>query len=225
MNKSESVKNIAAALCKAQAELKNPSLDSVNPHFKSKFASLANIRNTITAVFTKHGLSMLQNVTSSDKAVGCSTMLLHESGEWMESDTIWVPVEKVNAQGFGSATTYARRYSESAFSNTVGDDDDDGNAASAPAGKPAEIKNQSVPKDSWDLLTPAEQKYLTDLAIPIKDEISAGNMERAYELRMQVQFDEDRHDFQQAGFISLFSPPERTALKKHRESISMKKAA
>lgn len=221
MNKSDSIKNIAAALCKAQAELKNPSLDSVNPHFKSKFASLANIRNTITAVFTKHGLSMLQNVTSSDKAVGCSTMLLHESGEWMESDTIWVPVEKVTAQAFGSATTYARRYSESAFSNTVGDDDDDGNAASAPA----EVKHQSVPKDSWDLLTAKEQKYLTDLSIPIKDEIRAGNMERAYELRMAVQFDEDRHDFQQAGFISLFSPPERTALKKYRESISMKKAA
>lgn len=228
MNKSEQIGNLAAALVAAQAELKNPSLDSTNPHFKSKFASLANVRNVVTTTFAKHGLAIVQNLSSTDRGINCTTLIVHSSGEWMESDLVSIPATKMDAQGFGSAATYARRYSLSAFASVVGDDDDDGNAAAKQTEKAAtEIKHQSVPKDAWDLLTPAEQKYLTDLSIPIKDEIRAGNMERAYELRMEVQFDEDRHDFQQAGFISLFSPPERTALTKYRESLkgTLKKAA
>ncbi len=212
MNKSESVKNIAAALCKAQAELKNPSLDSVNPHFKSKFASLANIRNTITAVFTKHGLSMLQNVTSSDKAVGCSTMLLHESGEWMESDTIWVPVEKVNAQGFGSATTYARRYSESAFSNTVGDDDDDGNAASAPAKKElSAVRPNSAGEDFWANAKGEEREYLQISLSQIRDLLNADTPAEASQ-----QFYAMRDMEEQSAVWSQLGSKERAAIKQHK---------
>ena len=131
MNKSESIASIAAALAKAQAELKNPPFDSKNPHFKNNYASLASVRDTVTPVLAQHGIAVLQLLGKSDVGVSCETVLTHESGEWISS-TIELPATKQDAQGYGSACTYARRYALMAIVNVVGDVDDDATEASKP---------------------------------------------------------------------------------------------
>ena len=131
MNKSESIASIAAALAKAQAELKNPPFDSKNPHFKNNYASLASVRDTVTPVLAHHGIAVLQLLGKSDVGVSCETVLTHESGEWISS-TIELPATKQDAQGYGSACTYARRYALMAIVNVVGDVDDDATEATKP---------------------------------------------------------------------------------------------
>lgn len=132
MNKSDSIAAIAAALAKAQAELKNPPYDSKNPHFRNSYASLASVRDTITPVLAAHGIAVLQLLGKSEVGVSCETVLTHASGEWISS-TIELPATKQDAQGYGSACTYARRYALMAIVNVVGDEDDDANEASKPA--------------------------------------------------------------------------------------------
>lgn len=131
MQSSEQINEVATALAKAQAELKNPGFDSNNPAFKSKYASLASVRDAIVPALTKHGLSLMQNVASCDNVISCTNRLMHTSGQWIESDAFCVPADKNNAHGYGSACTYARRFSLMAFMAVVGDEDDDGNAAVA----------------------------------------------------------------------------------------------
>lgn len=194
MNKSESLKELAPALAKAQAELKNPSLDSTNPHFKSKFASLAGVRNTITAVFSKHGLSIIQNLSSTDRAVSCSTMILHTSGEWIETDPLLLPATKLDAQGFGSAATYARRYSGQAAANVVGDDDDDGNAAKPSTSEKSDEKATTVhapAKLALDSLSDEAQGRIGRLASSCADLIAAGNMVGAAERFNEYDFQDE----------------------------------
>jgi len=146
VNKSEQINDLAAALAAAQAELRNPVFDSQNPHFKSKFASLAQVRDTITPTLAKHGLSVTQLATNDDQGrPSVETILLHKSGQWLSS-TLAVPVAKADAHGAGSAITYARRYSLMAIVNVVGDEDDDGN--SAVAGKQAEDQHLRLIADA-----------------------------------------------------------------------------
>jgi hypothetical protein len=123
--------DIAGALAKAQAEMQNPAFDSANPHYRNKFASLAAVRNSVVPVLAKHGIAMCQDITSEGGAIACRTILTHASGQQMVFGPLTMPAMKADAQGLGSAATYARRYSLMAVAGVVGDDDDDGNAASA----------------------------------------------------------------------------------------------
>lgn len=125
---------ISAALAKAQTEMSNPGFDSTNPHFRNKFASLAAVRNAVVPILAKHGIAMCQDLCSVDGSVACTTILMHASGQRLTFGPLVLPVSKNDAQGFGSAATYARRYSLMAVAGVVGDDDDDANAAT---GKPA----------------------------------------------------------------------------------------
>ena len=131
MNKSESIAALAAALAKAQGTMKGAVKDSANPFFKSKYADLASVVEAIRAAFSANGLSYVQTVQSSDlDEVRVETMILHSSGEWISCGVLALPVSKNDAQGYGSALTYARRYSLSAAVG-VAPEDDDGNAAVA----------------------------------------------------------------------------------------------
>lgn len=127
---SESITNISVALCKFQQECPAPKKNATNPHFKNKYAALDEIISTITPVLTKHGLSQIQSTTSEGENIGVKTLLIHESGEFIEFDTLWLPMGKVNAQGAGSSVTYARRYSLCASLGIAAEEDDDGNNAS-----------------------------------------------------------------------------------------------
>ena len=111
MNKSESITDLAAALCLAQAEMGGATKNSINPHFKSSFADLESVIKVIKPAFFKHGLSFIQLPITSEggKGIGVSTMLMHSSGQWIEGEYL-LPLEKVTPQGAGAAITYARRY-------------------------------------------------------------------------------------------------------------------
>lgn len=131
MNKSDSIAALAASLAKAQGQMKGAVKDSANPFFKSKYADLASVVEAIRAAFSANGLSYIQTVEPSDKdEVVVETTLMHASGEWISCGMLALPVSKADAQGYGSALTYARRYSLSAAVG-VAPEDDDGNAASA----------------------------------------------------------------------------------------------
>jgi hypothetical protein len=140
---SESITNLVKALLAAQMELKNPAFDSKNPHFNSKFASLAAVRECVLPVLNKHGLILSQFPKSADGRAGVVNILAHTSGEFLEEECL-LPLDKNNAQGAGSAVTYARRYSLQAIAGVVADEDDDANAASAPAKKPEPKRNLEV---------------------------------------------------------------------------------
>lgn len=125
---------LAEALAKAQLAMGNAAKDSVNPHFKSKYADLASVREAVIPHLAANGIAVVQRIESKSKdGVAVSTMLIHSSGEWIQ-DECWLPVTRPDAQGFGSAITYARRYSLAAVAGIAADEDDDGNAA---VGKPS----------------------------------------------------------------------------------------
>lgn len=131
MNTSEQINEIAKAMTAAQSEMQNPAFDKKNPAFKSSYASLASCRKAIIPVFAKHGISIVQNIGSTDHGVTCSNLLMHTSGQWIQTDALEVPADRHNAHGYGSACTYARRFSLMALACVVGDEDDDGNQAAA----------------------------------------------------------------------------------------------
>jgi len=117
-----------AALAAAQAEVENAIKGNVNPHFKSRYADLAEVLNTVRPVFARHGLSILQSTAFDGDNVSVTTTLAHAEGGWVSSCASCVPA-RVDAQGIGAATTYLRRYSLAAMCG-VAQEDDDGNAAS-----------------------------------------------------------------------------------------------
>lgn len=129
MRTSEQTDKIDVALAKAQAEMTNPSQDAKNDHFRNRYASLASVRNAVIPVLAKHGIACMQELISVDNKVGCATRLSH-AGQWIEFDALLLPAGKNDAQGYGSACTYARRYSLQAVAGVFGDADDDGNVAS-----------------------------------------------------------------------------------------------
>jgi len=129
MKRSESIANIAAALCKFQSECPAPKKIAENPHFKSKYSPLEEIISTIKPHLSKNGLSFFQSTTTEGENICVTTLILHTSGEFIESEPLKLPMGKVTAQGAGSAVTYARRYSLCAALGIAAEDDDDGNAA------------------------------------------------------------------------------------------------
>lgn len=129
MLKSESIKDLAAALCKAQAAMTFAKKDAANPFFKSKYADLSAVVDAIKKPLSDNGLSYAQ-ATDIDEHGGVivETALMHSSGQWIESKLRMMPV-KADPQGIGSCITYARRYGLQALVG-IPADDDDGNAAS-----------------------------------------------------------------------------------------------
>lgn len=138
MKHSESIKELAAALAKAQGAMGGASKDAENPHFRSRYASLASVVDAIKGPLSANGIAYYQTPLTNEKdECGVETLLVHLSGEWILADPFFVPVSKADAQGFGSALTYCRRYSLAAVCG-VAPEDDDGNAAAgaAPVAKP-----------------------------------------------------------------------------------------
>ena len=131
MNKSESIKNLAIAMNKAQAEMGGAAKDSANPFFKSKYADLGAVVHAVKEPFANNGLSYVQFPIEDAGRIGVETILMHESGEWM-SNLFTVALTKQDAQQAGSALTYCRRYALQAVAG-IPSEDDDGNAASKQA--------------------------------------------------------------------------------------------
>ena len=133
---SETIGSLALALAKAQGEMGAAAKDASNPHFKSRYADLASIMDACRGPLAKHGLSVSQlPCRENDGAVGLTTLLLHESGEYLGSSISARPSQE-NPQVVGSLLTYLRRYALAAICGVV-QDDDDAETATAPARKPA----------------------------------------------------------------------------------------
>ena len=127
MNKSETIAELAKAMATAQGEIENASKNAKNPHFKSKYADLAEVLNTVRPVMSKHGISISQFPAFEQGIASVETIVMHASGEWL-SGISSAPVTKQDAQGVGSALTYLRRYSLAAIAG-IAQEDDDGNSA------------------------------------------------------------------------------------------------
>jgi hypothetical protein len=125
------MKNIATALLKAQSEMSNAKKGATNPFFKSKYADLNSIREAVIPTLNANGISVLQPIVHVDGKNFVKTILLHETGEMMESLTEIVYNKINDAQAQGSGISYARRYSLQSFV-CVGADDDDGQKAVEP---------------------------------------------------------------------------------------------
>lgn len=166
MNKSESIKAFAEALAKFQGEVKNPPKSADNPFFKSKYTPLDVMIDTAKPLLNKHGLSYIQSCSGDGQNITVTTLLMHSSGEWVETDPLTLKADKATAQGAGSAITYGRRYALAAALGLASDEDDDGNGAEpkkTPKSKPQKIDNTKA-QVIYDLLqeTNADVKAFLD---------------------------------------------------------------
>ena len=132
MNTSTEINLISKAMIELNKEIINPKNSAVNPFFKSKYAPLNDILTEVRPLMSKHGLAIIQNTTSENTLIGIQTMILHESGQFIKSDVMYIKSDKDTAQGQGSAITYGRRYQISAMLSIASEDDDDGNGAEPP---------------------------------------------------------------------------------------------
>jgi ERF superfamily len=171
MQQSAEIKNLAEALTKFQKDVENVPKDAVNPFFKSKYASLENVIATVRPHLAKHGLSFSQFPDGD----GLTTVLMHSSGEWLQATSKMTPKD-ATPQGQGSAITYLRRYALSAVLGLATEDDDDGNAASAPAKAPAASKTAPTKRanppvyKSPGIKEQEAKKRIADLILKLTDE-------------------------------------------------------
>lgn len=122
---------IAKAFVAAKKEFAPALKTSTNPHFRSKYADLAGCLEAVNDALLNHGIAIIQETAESDTGVVVETVFIHESGETIRGGKLHVPASKQDPQGYGSALTYARRYSVMAACG-IAAEDDDGNAASRP---------------------------------------------------------------------------------------------
>ena len=157
MNTSTEINEIAKALAAAQGEIKNPKKGSENPHFKSRYADLADGLEAVRVALSDNRLSIVQSTEIVGDVLVLETRLVHASGQWFAS--FW-PVCRFPStpQQMGSALTYARRYALFALVGIAGDDDD-GNAAST-AQTPAP---KAVAKQGQDWSVTKDQQAYIDL--------------------------------------------------------------
>lgn len=132
MEKSDSIKNLAVAMNKAQSEMGGAHKGANNPFFKSKYADLGAVVEAVKEPFANNGLSYVQLPIESGGRIGVETMLMHVSGEWI-SNSFTVQLSKQDAQGAGSAITYCRRYGLQAVAGIPSEDDDGNNASKSAA--------------------------------------------------------------------------------------------
>jgi len=175
MDKSEAINELAAALAQAQGQMEGAKKDADNPFFRSKYADLASVVAALREPFSTNGLAYVQlPVPVEGEAIAVDTVLMHASGQWIASRTV-VPVTKQDAQGYGSALTYARRYGLQAIAGLAAEDDD-GNAAAgakpapkAPRPAPAAKNTAAVEtiEEQGDRLfkTPGEEERAEKIAV------------------------------------------------------------
>lgn len=129
---------VIAAFCKAQADFASAARDTNNPFFKSKYADLASAWRAVSKALADNGLAVSSEVVPEGEWIVCTTRLWHSSGEFL--DGRWMcKTSKLDSQGVGAVTTYARRMGLFCLLGIVADDDDDGNESARQA---RETRNQ-----------------------------------------------------------------------------------
>lgn len=211
MQTSESISVISAALVKAQRGITFAVKDSINPHLKNKYADLGSVIEAVKGPLNENGIAVIQLPTESSAGyVALVTRLQHESGEWIQS-TALVPMAKQDAQAYGSAMTYARRYALAA-AVCLYQDDDDGNKASKGAGKAGITPAGGVA----DALPEARRRACESAAAAVVASMQVGGPERAVEawLGEKVTLSTD----EQVAAWSMLDSKVRSAIKKTQQT-------
>lgn len=144
------MKELYASLVKAQKSFAPALKTSTNPHYKSRYADLAVVVEAVVDALNDNGIFVTQRTKVDERGVVVSTCFLHESGQLMDCGELFVPAAKHDPQGFGSALTYARRYSLMAATG-IAPEDDDGNAAvDAQKKAPPQTNPQAKPQAQDD---------------------------------------------------------------------------
>lgn len=154
------MKEIAAALLRAQKQMSNPIKDNENPFYRNKYADLNSVREAVIPPLNANGIVVIQPMVTVYGKNYIKTVFLHESGETIESLTEIIYAKQNDAQAQGSGITYARRYGLQSLA-CVGADDDDGNGASNPQQKATSIPPNSAPK-------PPVKPKTDDLAVDLE---------------------------------------------------------
>lgn len=168
----------------AQSKCENPHLDSTNPAFKSRFASLAATRNEVVPTFAACGIAIQQTPVTEmvgDRLfAGVHTQLRHKSGHVEDLGRCLMPVQKFDAQGIASCLTYAKRQSLQALAGVTGEQDDDANQATG--------KAVAAIKPGIGIHSPLGDVEPTDEALKWADSIreSIGNPDRIMQIRADL---------------------------------------
>ena len=140
------MKELAKALVTAQAAMSHAAKDSKNPHFKSAYSSLASVIDAVRPHLSANGLAVVQKTHDAEGGVCVETVIIHESGQEMSFGKLFVPASKHDSQGFGSALSYAKRYSiQTAMCVASADDDGESAVKSAP---PKVEKSKGIDMDA-----------------------------------------------------------------------------
>ena len=197
------MKNISAALVRAQRGFAPALKTSTNPHFRSKYVDLAGCIEAVVDALNAAGIALIQRTSEDNTGVTVETVFVHESGEMLECGKLHVPASKQDPQGYGSALTYARRYSLMAAAG-IAPEDDDGNAAS-------KVK---VSATKTDLVPPNRMAIVADVAAAIDERMSANDLIGAFEEYLGVTDVEEK-----TALWGMLDSKTRSNIKKHAESL------
>ena len=153
METSEQLNELAAALAKAQGEIRNPGKDKTatvemksGGKYSYNYGDLAGLLDAIRKPFADNGLCYVQAATNEPGCVHVTTRIIHSSGQWIE-ETLTMPVGEAKPQALGSAITYARRYAIGSLAGVASEQDDDGAAAQEAASNAPSRGNQKPRQD------------------------------------------------------------------------------
>lgn len=176
MHTSENIDALAKALSAAQGEMENAPLNKENPHFRSKYADMAAVRDAVMPALRKHKLAIVQGTEIDGDRLTLRTRLLHESGQWIES-AYPLPMNTDKPQALGSALTYARRYSLAAICGITADEDDDANTAQQ-EGASRQARKQTTPFDEQSRSDARAEAYVEGCLSIIRVESDAEALKR-----------------------------------------------
>jgi hypothetical protein len=198
------MKNIASALVRAQRGFAPALKTSTNPHFRSKYVDLAGCIEAVVDALNSAGIALVQRTFEDSTGVTVETVFVHESGETLECGKLHVPAAKQDPQGYGSALTYARRYSLMAACG-IAPEDDDGNAAS---------KAPKVSATKTDLVPSNRMNIVADVAAAINERMSANDLIGAFEEYLGITDVEEK-----TALWGMLDSKTRSAIKKYAETL------
>jgi len=191
MTQSESIDKLLPAFVAFQADMPSVPKDAVNPHFRSKYATLGAITEATRPHLAKQGLAVTQSLMWHDGVQLLVTRIIHTSGQWMQDGGYALNPTKNDPQGMGSAVTYARRYTLGATLGIVTEDDDDGNAASAPRPQPEKQPAKQPATDLPELKATNADFSLNSKGLEVASFIAGGGkwdaIERKYKVNKTVR--------------------------------------
>lgn len=174
--KSASIKELATALAKAQAEFTAVPFNSVNPFLRNKYADLGSVIESAKPILAKYGLSVSQLVLSDEHSIGVNTVLMHNSGEWLESVAVLPIVDekgKSDAQVAGSIVTYLRRYAYASVLGLYAEEDSDGKQPQKPETRHAAKSNVASPQQLVEKATALKAEKEEPIALIAQLKVTA----------------------------------------------------